>query len=81
MKGLVDWQGVVVTLLLSFLGLLVELSPLPGGPPWNFEMVLSALWHGPFEPLETVGLKWLSLKTAFLLAIVLAKGVSEPHVL
>ncbi|KAK0134724.1 hypothetical protein N1851_029612 [Merluccius polli] len=45
------------------------------------EVVLSALRHKPFEPLETVGLQWLSLKTAFLLAIVTAKRIGELHAL
>ncbi len=53
----------------------------PGVPPWDLELVLSALRHGPFEPLQTVELKWLSLKTAFLLAIVSAKRVGELHAL
>ncbi len=44
-------------------------------------MVLLALQHEPFEPLETVGLKWLSLKSAFLLAIVSANRMGELHAL
>ena len=36
--------------------------------PW----VLLALQNDPFEPLETVELKWLSLQATFLLAIVSA---------
>ena len=43
--------------------------------------MLAALQEGPFEPLETVNLKWLSLKTAFLLAIVSAKRMGELHAL
>ena len=53
----------------------------PPAPPWDLEVVLSALRHEPFEPLETVGLQWLSLKTAFLLAIVTAKRIGELHAL
>ncbi len=49
----------------------------PAVSPWDVEVVLSALQHEPFKPLETVGLKWLSLKSAFLLAIVLAKRMEE----
>jgi len=30
----------------------------------------SALQHEPFFPLERIGLKWLSLKSVFLLAVV-----------
>ena len=53
----------------------------PPAPPWDLEVVLSALRHEPIEPLETVGLQWLSLKTAFLLAIVTAKRIGELHAL
>ncbi|KAK0148967.1 Intraflagellar transport protein 74 [Merluccius polli] len=44
----------------------------PPAPPWDLET---------FEPLETVGLQWLSLKTAFMLAIVTAKRIGELHAL
>lgn len=53
----------------------------PSIPPWDLDVVLSALQREPFEPLETAELKWLSLKTAFLLAIVSAKRVGELHAL
>lgn len=53
----------------------------PVAPPWDLELVLTALRHDPFEPLETVGLQWLSFKTAFLLAIVSAKRIGELHAL
>ncbi|CAJ1084196.1 uncharacterized protein LOC115559511 [Xyrichtys novacula] len=41
--------------------------------------VLDTLCRAPFEPLEQVELKWLSCKTALLLAITSAKRVGEPH--
>ncbi|KAK0136612.1 hypothetical protein N1851_027215 [Merluccius polli] len=53
----------------------------PPAPPWDLEVVLSALRHEPFEPLETVGLQWLSLKMVFLLAIMTAKRIGELHAL
>lgn len=46
-------------------------------PLWDLDVVLTALRSAPFEPLSEVGLKWLSMKTAFLLAMVSAKRVSE----
>ena len=53
----------------------------PAVPPWDLEVVLATLQEGPFEPLDRVNLKWLSLKTAFLLAIVSAKRMGELHAL
>ena len=44
-------------------------------------LVLEALKHPPFEPLGNVDLKWLSLKTAFLLAITSARRIGELHAL
>ncbi len=38
-------------------------------PPWDLEVVLRALSQPPFEPLTSVGLKELSLKTTLLLAL------------
>ncbi len=50
-------------------------------PTWDLPLVLEALCHPPFEPLAQVDLKWLSMKTAFLLAVVSAKRVGELHAL
>lgn len=50
-------------------------------PPWDLDTVLRALVLTPFEPLESVDLKWLSMKTAFLIAITSAKRISELHTL
>lgn len=51
----------------------------PGSPvpPWDLDLVLGALERPPFKPLQQAGLKWLSLKTAFLLAITSARRISE----
>lgn len=49
----------------------------PVVPPWDLTMVLEALKSPPFEPLAEVGMKWRSMKTAFLLAMVSAKRVGE----
>ncbi|KAE8586429.1 hypothetical protein XENTR_v10006338 [Xenopus tropicalis] len=46
-------------------------------PPWDLNLVLSALQTPPFEPLATIPLAWLSWKTVFLLAIASARRVSE----
>lgn len=53
----------------------------PRAPVWDLPLVLDALCSPPFEPLAQADLKWLSCKTAFLLAIVSAKRVGELHAL
>ncbi|XP_049901735.1 uncharacterized protein LOC126391201 [Epinephelus moara] len=53
----------------------------PPLPPWDLELVLQALEYPPFEPLESVDLKWLSVKSALLLALAMAKRVGELHAL
>lgn len=60
-----------------------RLRPLvaPRAPVWDLPLVLDALCCRPFEPLVRADLKWLSCKTAFLLAIASAKRVSELHAL
>ena len=50
-------------------------------PEWDLSMVLEALSLHPFEPLGSISLKLLSLKTALLLALASAKRVSELHAL
>ena len=50
-------------------------------PAWDLPLVLETLSSPPFEPLDQVGLKWLSMKAAFLLAINSAKRVGELHAL
>ena len=44
-------------------------------------MVLEALKVFPFEPLDSVGLKYLTFKTVFLLALASVKRVGDLHAL
>ena len=46
-------------------------------PLWDLSVVLDALSHHPFEPLETVEMKFVSLKVVLLLALTTAKRVSD----
>jgi hypothetical protein len=46
-------------------------------PSWDLHVVLQALAGAPFEPLNSASLKYLTFKTAFLLAITSAARVSE----
>ncbi|KAK2812528.1 hypothetical protein Q5P01_000001 [Channa striata] len=46
-------------------------------PQWELPLVLHALRNPPFEPLSQISLKFLSLKTARLLALTSAKRVSD----
>ena len=46
-------------------------------PSWDFTVVLEALCSPLFEPLQRSDLKWLSVKTAFILAVMSAKRVGE----
>ena len=50
-------------------------------PNWNLPLVLLQLIKQPFEPLEESSLKWLTLKTVFLVAVASASRVSELHAL
>ncbi len=44
-------------------------------------MVLDALSHPPFEPLQQIEVKMLSFKTALLLALASAKRMSDIYAL
>ncbi len=46
-------------------------------PSWDLSIVLAGLQRGPFEPLDSVELKFLSLKTALLTALTSIKRVGE----
>ena len=46
-------------------------------PKWDLVTVLDGLSRAPFEPLESMDLKHLSLKTALLLALASGKRVSD----
>ena len=48
-------------------------------PNWNLPLVLLMLTKHPFEPLDSIELKFLTFKTAFLVAIASASRVSEIH--
>ena len=50
-------------------------------PSWDLTLVLKALTTPPFEPLESVSLKHLTLKVALLIALTTAKRVSDLHAL
>lgn len=50
-------------------------------PTWDLSLVLGAVSQPPFEPLNQVEIKILSLKTALLLALASAKRVSDIHAL
>ena len=50
-------------------------------PAWCLELVLAALIRAPFEPIETCRLKYVTWKTAFLLAITSGCRASEMHAL
>ncbi len=47
----------------------------PSVPSWDLSIVLAGLQRGPFEPLDLVELKFLSLKTALLTALTSIKWV------
>lgn len=51
--------------------------PLHRYPSWDPPKVLRALTQGSFEPLREVGLRHLSYKVSFLVAIISARRVSE----
>ncbi|XP_068104139.1 uncharacterized protein [Hyperolius riggenbachi] len=46
-------------------------------PRWDLSLVLNVLMEEPFEPLEEISLRNLTIKTIFLVAITSAKRVSE----
>ncbi|XDV15183.1 hypothetical protein PO909_015313 [Leuciscus waleckii] len=51
----------------------------PSVPPWDLALVLRALSLPPFEPLASIAVKELSLKTALLLALASAKRIGDLH--
>ena len=50
-------------------------------PSWNLALVLQVMTQPPFEPLEEVSLKMLTLKTVFLFTLASASRRSEIHAL
>ncbi len=55
-----------------------SVRPLPL-PKWDVFLVLDMLKRPPFEPLHIVGLKWLTYKTIFLVALAACRRISEIH--
>ena len=54
-------------------------SRLPQVPAWDLSLVLRSLLKPPYEPLHSASIRDVAMKTAFLLALASALGVSEPH--
>ncbi len=50
-------------------------------PNWSLPLVLNMLLKPPFEPLETADIKFVTLKTVFLVAVTSGRRVSEIHAL
>ncbi len=50
-------------------------------PTWDLAVVLEALCKTPFEPIEEISDRLLTIKTAFLLAISFLKRVGDLQVL
>lgn len=71
------------SLVSSFLKGVQKLHPLiaTGTPAWGLPLMLDALCRPPYEPLAQSELKWVTCKTAFLLATSSVKCVSELHAL
>ncbi len=51
----------------------------PSIPSWDLSLVLRALQQGPFEPLQAVEPKFLSMKTLLLFALASIKRVGDLH--
>ena len=50
-------------------------------PPWNLDTVLDYLKGRPFEPMRDATLKYVTLKTAFLVTLASGRRCSEIHAL
>ncbi|XP_073413338.1 uncharacterized protein [Dendrobates tinctorius] len=50
---------------------------IPTIPTWDLNLVLDALTGEPFEPIDTISLKYLSFKTALLVALTSARRVGD----
>ncbi|KAL2077870.1 hypothetical protein ACEWY4_027374 [Coilia grayii] len=48
-------------------------------PTWDLTLVLKAMTGPPFEPIQSIPIRLLSIKTALLLALASAKRVGEVH--
>lgn len=49
----------------------------PLGPLWELSVMLNALFFHPFEPMEVADMKFVSLNTALLLALITVKQVKD----
>ncbi|KAL0181308.1 hypothetical protein M9458_023714 [Cirrhinus mrigala] len=61
--------------------LVIRLNPPwpPSVPSWDLSLVLTALRQAPFQPLQSVELKFLSMKTLLLLALASIKRIGDLH--
>ncbi|XP_016097960.1 NACHT, LRR and PYD domains-containing protein 12-like [Sinocyclocheilus grahami] len=57
------------------------LKAAPSVPPWDSALFLKALSLPPFEPLDSVAMRDLSLKTALLIALASAKCIGDLYAL
>ena len=56
----------------------IERPRSPGGPPsWDLDKMLHHLMSSAYEPLESQGLRTITKKTLFLVALATAKRVGE----
>lgn len=70
-------------LVIRFFKALTRSRPAPAKhfPNWDLSVVLQALTKEPFEPLQRISLRNLTLKTLFLVAITSARRIGELHAL
>ncbi len=73
------WHGVLHDLISNLAN---ERPPkVKTAPNWDLGLVLLHLKGHPFEPIQKISLKLLTLKTVFLLSLASSKRVSELHAL
>ncbi|XP_068110229.1 uncharacterized protein [Hyperolius riggenbachi] len=75
----VDKKLALDPLVIRFMKSVERLRPIvkKSCPRWDLSLVLNVLMEEPFEPLEEISLRNLTIKTIFLVAITSAKRVSE----
>ncbi|XP_056408476.1 uncharacterized protein LOC130311605 isoform X2 [Hyla sarda] len=78
-NAMTDGKFASEALVTRFFKALNKLRPTVRTPvaSWDLVLVLDALNLAPFEPIEEVDLKWLSMKLLFLVAVTSAKRVGE----
>lgn len=73
------WEDQITPL---FRGMLLERPrPVHNTPKWDLSVVLKVLMRHPFEPMSISSMKYLTLKTVFLVALATAQRRSELHAL